>query len=62
MIKINKDDTFIEQPWSLRDVTKLIKRLQYQKGKKNTFLNFKLQRVFFFVLCLDVLLQIEINI
>ena len=43
MIKINKEEEFKEQPWSLRDVTKLIKRLQYQKGKKNTFLNFQLQ-------------------
>ena len=43
MININKIETFKEQPWSLRDVTKLIKRLQYQKGKINTFLNFQLQ-------------------
>ena len=43
MININNIKTFQEQPWSLRDVTKLIKRLQYQKGKLNTFLNFQLE-------------------
>ena len=43
MIQINKENIFKEQPWSLRDVTKLIKRLQYQKGKENNFLNFELQ-------------------
>lgn len=43
MINMEKTETFKEQPWSLRDVTRLIKRLQYQKGKSNTFLNFQLQ-------------------
>ena len=33
MIQINKEKIF-QEPWSLRDVTKLIKRLQYQKEKK----------------------------
>ena len=42
MIEINKEKIF-QDNWSLRDVTKLIKRLQYQKDKKNTFQNFQLQ-------------------
>ena len=42
MIEINKEKIF-QEPWSLRDVTKLIKRLQYQKEKKNTFPNFQIQ-------------------
>ena len=42
MIETNKNKIF-QEPWSLRDVTKLIKRLQYQKEKKNTFPNFQIQ-------------------
>ena len=42
MIEINKEKIF-QEPWSLRDVSKIIKRLQYQKKQKNIFQNFQLQ-------------------
>ena len=42
MIEINKSKIFPD-PWSLRDVSKLIKRLQYQKLAENIFSSFKLQ-------------------
>jgi len=42
MFEVNKNKIFPE-PWSLRDVTKLIKRLQYQKKKINIFSSFKLE-------------------
>ena len=42
MIEINEKKIF-QDFWSLRDVSKIIKRLQYQKDKNNIFLNFKLQ-------------------
>ena len=43
MIQIKNEKKLFQEPWSLRDVTKLIKRLQYQKEKKNEYLNFQLQ-------------------
>ena len=42
-MKKEKKNVIIQDPWSLRDVTKIIKRLQYQKEKKNIYLNFQLQ-------------------
>ncbi len=42
MIEINKEKIF-QEPWSLRDVSKIIKRLQYQKNNINIFQNFQLQ-------------------
>jgi hypothetical protein len=42
MIEINENKIFPE-PWSLRDVSKLIKRLQFQKKSNSIFSSFKFE-------------------